>query len=93
MGELMPTFPQLVDLDRLHHGTSAGLLSLTATLNQSNSGCAAVLKRRSLAEGVLLAAHVDKETALLNAPMLTHRSGPPSLRSPMLGEVLQAQFA
>ena len=75
MSELMPGSPQLVDLDGLHHVTSAAPLLLTAILNQSNSGCAAVLKRRSLAEGVLLAAHVDKEAALLNAPMLTHRSG------------------
>ena len=75
----MPTFLQLVDLDRFHHVTSAALLLLTAILNQSISGCAAVLKRRSLAEGVFLAAYVDKGTALLNAPMLTHRSGPPPM--------------
>ena len=74
MGELMPGFPQLVDLDRLHSVTSAALLLLTAILNQSNSGCAAVLNRRSLVEGVFLAAH-DKAAALLNAPILTHRSG------------------
>ena len=77
MSELMPSSPQLVDLDRFHHVTSAALLLLTAILNQSNSGCAAILKRRSLAEGVFLVAHVDKEIALLNAPMLTHRSGHP----------------
>ena len=82
----MPSSPQLVDLDRFHHVTSAALLLLTAILNQSNPGCAAVLKRRSLAEGVFLAAYVDKGTALLNAPMLIHRSGgtPPCLRSSRL---------
>ena len=51
MSELMPTLPQLVDLDRLHHVTSAALHSLTALLTQSKPGCAAVLKRRSLEKG------------------------------------------
>ena len=73
----MPTSPQLVDLDQFQHVTSAALLMLTAMLNQSKSGCAALLKRRSLADGGFPAAHVDKETALLNAPMLTHRSARP----------------
>ena len=51
MSELMPSFPRLVDLDQLHHVTSAGPLSLAALLTQSNSGWAAVPQRRSLAKG------------------------------------------
>ena len=51
MSELMPTFPQLVDLDRLHHVISAAPVSLAALLTQLDSRWAAVPKRRSLAKG------------------------------------------
>lgn len=49
--ELMPSFPQLLDLDWLHHVTSVALLSLAALVIQLISRWAAVPKRRSFAKG------------------------------------------
>ncbi len=50
LSELMPSLPQLVDLNLLHHVTPASL-SPAGLLTQSDSRLTAISKRRSLAKG------------------------------------------
>ena len=74
MSELMPGFPQLVDHDRLPRHFGCSSLAHDHTQPVKFRLCSRS-QTQIFSRGVFLAAHVDKEAALLNAPMLIHRSG------------------